>query len=111
MSNVPQKESSVVGSFVELIKILQDIDTSAPNAKINEQSIDDNMADKLKAADVFQKDAIVSNLFLKLCFDNQKMTQYTLKEPFASLVELYNIQYGGGGWNRTNYQVVMSRLL
>lgn len=69
------------------------------------------IAERLKAADVFQKDAIVSNLFLKLYFDNQKMTHYTLKEPFASLVELYDMQYGGAGWNRTNYQVVMSRLL
>lgn len=57
------------------------------------------MAKKLKAADVFQKDIIVSNLFLKLYFDHQKMTHYSLKEPFASLVELYEFQSGGGGWN------------
>ncbi len=69
------------------------------------------MAEKLKAADVFQKDIIVSNLFLKLYFDHQKMTHYLLKEPFASLVEYCVFQSGGGGWNRTNYQVVMSRLL
>ncbi len=65
------------------------------------------LASKLKAADVFQKDVIVSNLFLKLHFDHQKMTHYLLKEPFASLVELYEFQSGGGGWNRTIYQVVM----
>lgn len=56
------------------------------------------MAQKLKAADVVQKDIIVSNLFLKLHFDQQKMTHYSLKEPFASLVELQSFQYGGGGW-------------
>lgn len=56
------------------------------------------MAEKLKAADVFQKDAIVSNLFLKLYFDQQKMTHYSLKEPFASLVALNEFQSGGGGW-------------
>ncbi|HEX6258235.1 MAG TPA: recombinase family protein [Candidatus Saccharimonadales bacterium] len=56
------------------------------------------MAEKLKAADVFQKDAIVSNLFLKLHFDQQKMTQYSLKEPFASLVALNEFQSGGGDW-------------
>ncbi|MGB4420349.1 MAG: recombinase family protein [Candidatus Saccharimonadales bacterium] len=65
------------------------------------------MAEKLKAADVFQKDIIVSNLFLKLYFDDQKMTRYLLKEPFASLIELNEFQSGGGGWNRTNYQGVM----
>lgn len=56
------------------------------------------MAKKLKAADVVQKDIIVSNLFLKLYFDQQKMTHYTLKEPFASLVALSEFQHGGGGW-------------
>jgi hypothetical protein len=56
------------------------------------------MAEKLKAADVVQKDIIVSNLFLKLYFDNQKMTHYSFKEPFASLVELSEFQHGGGGW-------------
>ncbi len=56
------------------------------------------MAEKLKAADVFQKDIIVSNLFLKLYFDQQKMTHYSLKEPFASLVALNEFQHGGGAW-------------
>jgi site-specific DNA recombinase len=56
------------------------------------------MAIKLKKADVVQKDVIVSNLFLKLHFDHQKMTHYSLKEPFASLVELHDIQLGGGTW-------------
>ena len=56
------------------------------------------MAEKLKAADVLQKDVIVSNLFLKLYFDQQKMTHYTLKEPFASLVALSAFQHGGGAW-------------
>jgi site-specific DNA recombinase len=53
---------------------------------------------KLKAADVVQKDIIASNLFLNLHFDHQKMTHYSLKEPFASLVELSAIQLGGAGW-------------
>jgi site-specific DNA recombinase len=55
------------------------------------------MAQKLKAADVVQKDIIVSNLFLKLHFDQQKMTHYSLKEPVASLVALTSFQHGGGG--------------
>lgn len=56
------------------------------------------MADKLKAANVVQKDIIVSNLFLKLYFDQQKMTLYSFKEPVASLVELNEFQHGGAGW-------------
>ena len=57
------------------------------------------MAEKLKAADVVQKDIIVSNLFLKLEFEQQKMTLYSLKEPFASLVALNEFQSGGAGWS------------
>ena len=57
------------------------------------------LSDKLDTADVVQKDIIVSNLFLNLYFDHQKMTRYSLKEPFASLVELNAIQLGGGGWD------------
>lgn len=56
------------------------------------------LADKLKAADVVQKDLIANNLFLNLHFGDQKMTHYSLKEPFASLIELHAIQLGGGGW-------------
>lgn len=57
------------------------------------------MASKLKAANVVQKDIIVSNLFLKLYFDQQKMTLYSFKEPIASLVELNEFQLGGAGRN------------
>lgn len=56
------------------------------------------LAQKLKAGDVFQKDTIVNNLFLKLYFDQQKMTRYSLNEPLASLVALNEFQYGGPGW-------------
>lgn len=41
MSTVSQEQTSA-GSLVELIKVLQEIDTSGPDAEINEQSIDDN---------------------------------------------------------------------
>lgn len=42
VSTVAQNQTSSVGSLVELIKVLQEIDTSGPKAEINEQSIDDN---------------------------------------------------------------------
>jgi hypothetical protein len=44
---------------------------------------------------VVQKDVIASNLFLKLHLDQQKMTHYSLKELFASLVALNELQSGG----------------
>jgi hypothetical protein len=42
VSTVAQNQTNSVGSLVELIKVLQEIDTSGPKAEINEQSIDDN---------------------------------------------------------------------
>lgn len=62
------------------------------------ESMISQLSDKLNAADVVQKDIIASNLFLNLYFDQQKMTRYSLKEPFASLVELTALQHGGGAW-------------
>jgi len=40
VSTVSQKQE--VGSLVKLIEVLQEIDTSAPDAATNETSIDDN---------------------------------------------------------------------
>lgn len=40
MSTVPQEQE--IGSLVKLVEVLQQIDTSAPDAEINEISIDDN---------------------------------------------------------------------
>ena len=42
MSTVSQKQLKVAGSFVKLIEVLQGIDILSPDAKINEESIDDN---------------------------------------------------------------------
>lgn len=42
MNVIPVDQSNTLGSLVRLVEILQEIDTSAPDAKINEESIDDN---------------------------------------------------------------------
>ncbi len=42
MSTVSQKQLNQAGSFVKLIQVLKDINVSTPNAKTNEESIDDN---------------------------------------------------------------------
>jgi hypothetical protein len=39
---VEQEQTSQTGSLLNLIEILQEIDTSSPNAKLNENSITDN---------------------------------------------------------------------
>lgn len=57
------------------------------------------MSIKILADDVVQKDTIASNLFLNLYFDHQKMTHYSSKEPFASLVALTSIQRDGDALN------------
>ena len=42
MSTVSQEQATQTGSIVELINVLKSIDTSGTQAKINEESIDDN---------------------------------------------------------------------
>ncbi len=39
---VEQEQTSQIGSLLNLIEILQEIDTSSPIAKLNENSITDN---------------------------------------------------------------------
>jgi ACT domain-containing protein len=68
-------------------------------------------ADKMKAGSAVEKDALCRILFLNVRVDDEKVVEYLWKEPFNELVNMAKINSGGGGWNRTNYQVVMSRLL
>jgi len=42
VSTVSQKQPNVAGSFVKLIEVLQAIDISSQDAKVNEESIEDN---------------------------------------------------------------------
>jgi hypothetical protein len=39
---VEQEQTSETGSLLKLIEVLNEIDTSIPTAKLNEQSISDN---------------------------------------------------------------------
>lgn len=55
-------------------------------------------ADKMKAGSAVEKDVLCRILFLNLRVDNEKVTSYIWKEPFASLVKLNELSYGGGGW-------------
>lgn len=93
-SQLAQQQEQIIEKYQKSIKrsTLPVIDKDEFKATLKE------MAEKLKAADVFQKDIIVSNLFLKLYFDQQKMTHYSFKEPIASLVASSEFQSGGGGW-------------
>ena len=69
------------------------------------------LGDKIRAADIIQKDELVRKVFVNLYLDNQKRLHYLLREPFDSVVSIKENQSGGGGWVRTNDQAVMSRLL
>ena len=42
MSTISHEQPAIAGSLVKLIEVLQQINTSAPDAEINETSIDDN---------------------------------------------------------------------
>lgn len=68
-------------------------------------------SDEMKAGSAVEKDVLCRILFLNLRVDNEKVAFYLWREPFVTLVKATEIQSGGGGWNRTIYQAVMSRLL
>lgn len=68
-------------------------------------------ADKMKSGSAVEKDAICRILFLNVGVDDEKVVGGLWNEPFEELANMAKINSGGGGWNRTNYQVVMSRLL
>ena len=53
---------------------------------------------------IFQKDVIIRNLFLKLYYDNEKVSNFSLREPFDTLYRDHNprkISLGGGWEIRT----------
>ena len=56
---------------------------------------------KMQKGQLFQKDRIIRNYFLKLYVDNEKVVSYHWKEPFASLMETTQISYGRGERTRT----------
>jgi DNA invertase Pin-like site-specific DNA recombinase len=56
------------------------------------------VADKMRAGSAVEKDVLCRILFLNLRVDNEKVVDYLWNEPFASMIKLGEIQYGGGTW-------------
>lgn len=54
-------------------------------------------SDKMKAGSSVEKDILCRILFLNLHVDNEKVVSYHWKEPFATLVALNELSYGGRG--------------
>lgn len=55
-------------------------------------------ANKMRAGSAVEKDVLCRILFLNLRVDNEKVTIYHWREPFATLVEATSFQDGGGTW-------------
>lgn len=68
-----------------------------------------NAATVVKSADPIIKDKICRLIFLNLTVDEQKVTAYQLKEPFATLVKQRVLSSSRGGENRTLYLPVPNR--
>ena len=60
-----------------------------------------NAVNIIKSADAIEKDYICRSIFLNLEVDEQKVTNYRLKEPFDSLIKMRSFPSGGDGGNRT----------
>lgn len=56
----------------------------------------------VKSADSVIKDEIIRTIFLNFSIDEEKVTMYTLKEPFATLLKHRLVKNGRGDWTRTS---------
>jgi hypothetical protein len=55
-----------------------------------------NAAAKVEAGDAVAKDAICRIIFLNLKIDEEKVANYLLKEPFATLFKTRSVKTGRG---------------
>jgi len=83
------------------------VDLETQKANPNEQAISlekflnlcKNAANIVKSADAIEKDYICRSIFLNLEVDEEKVTNYRLKEPFESLIKMRPFPSGGDGGN------------
>ena len=57
-----------------------------------------SLSDKMRAADIIQKDKIARKVFVNLYLDDQKRLTYLCKEPFDSVVSMSESLNGGDMW-------------
>ncbi len=74
-------------------------------------NISKNAGKKVKAGDAIVKDTICRIIFLNIAVDNEKVTSYRLKEPFATLLKSKSSQNGRGDWTRTSDLTLPKRAL
>ena len=56
----------------------------------------------VKSADSAIKDEIIRTIFLNFSIDEEKVTIYAIKEPFATLLKHRLVKNGRGDWTRTS---------
>ena len=59
------------------------------------------MVERFNKGTMVQRDIILRNVFLNLHFDGKKIANYSLAEPFATLIRSYELSLGWGGGIRT----------
>lgn len=72
------------GKDPDLIESLRAVDVNSPDAKLNEASIGDSCGGKIELNE-----------------DEEKVTNYRLEEPFATLLKMKGFPQSGDGGNRT----------
>ena len=60
-----------------------------------------SLGDKMRSADIIQKDKIARKVFVNLYLDDQKRLTYLCKEPFDSVVSMSENLTGGARGART----------
>ena len=114
---IDQDITDIQNEIIDIEGEINDISDKLQNANIVKMNKADflNLAntahDKVLAGSPVEKDVILRKLVLNLYIDDKKAPTFIWREPFATLLDVPKTAFGGAGWNRTIYQVVMSRLL
>lgn len=70
-----------------------------------------SLGNKMRAADIIQKDKIARKVFVNLYLDEQNRLHYLLREPFNSVISIDENQCGSTNWDRTSDLRLMSPTL
>lgn len=101
---IDELESQKQKLVVEIEKLNLKLRDKETDELIIEQflNISQNASKLVQCADAVIKDEICRIIFLNLTVDEDKVTRFTLKEPFATLLKGRIVKNGRGYWIRTS---------
>lgn len=97
LRELKEEEQTLAADIAKLEADISDPDT----LKLSYEevlNISKNAASKVMAGNEVQKDVICQLIFLNIAVDEEKVANYRLQEPFATLLSAHNAYTGRGDW-------------